>query len=234
MSQNRKIETMSDFFNNRADIYDDHMIKELDLNVFYDEIAECIPKNRTNIKLLDLGCGTGLELERIFRIYPLAVVTGVDLSSKMLDILKAKYKDKMSQLKLICQSYFDIDYGNGVYDVVLSTYSLHHFSRELKLSLYRKIYSSLKEDGIYIEGDYTAKTTDEENRFIVESERIRKAGGITDGLYHIDIPFTAETQMNLLRQAGFKRADIKKQWDKTTIFVCEKNLKNVNIHAIRI
>ena len=223
MESDRKIETMSDFFDNRAGIYDAHMIIELDLNVFYDEIADCIPKNRTNIKLLDLGCGTGLELERIFRIYPFAEVTGVDLSGKMLDILKAKYKDKMSQIKLICQSYFDVDYGNGVYDVVLSTYSLHHFSRELKLSLYRKIYRSLKEDGIYIEGDYTAKTTDEENRFIVESERIRKAGGITDGLYHIDIPFTAETQMNLLRQAGYKRVDIRKQWDKTTIFVCRKN-----------
>jgi tRNA (cmo5U34)-methyltransferase len=172
---------------------------------------------------LDLGCGTGLELERIFRIYPFAEVTGVDLSGKMLDILKAKYKDKMSQIKLICQSYFDVDYGNGVYDVVLSTYSLHHFSRELKLSLYRKIYRSLKEDGIYIEGDYSVKTIDEENRFIEESEHMRKAGKITDGLYHIDIPFTTETQMNLLRQAGYKRVDIRKQWDKTTIFVCRKN-----------
>jgi len=223
MNQDRKIETMSDFFDNRADIYDDHMINELDLNVFYDEIADCIPKNRTNIKLLDLGCGTGLELERIFRIYPFAEVTGVDLSSKMLDILKSKYEDKMSQLKLICKSYFDIDYGKSIYDVVLSTYSLHHFGKELKLSLYRKIYCSLKKDGIYIEGDYTVKTTDEENRFIEESEHIRKAGGITAGIYHIDIPFAVETQVNLLRQAGFINVQIKKQWDKTTIFVCEKN-----------
>jgi len=223
MEQDRKIETMGGFFNNRADIYDDHMIKELDLNVFYNEIAECIPKNITNIKLLDLGCGTGIELEKIFEIYPLAEVTGIDLSGKMLDILKAKYKDKMSQLKIICQSYFDTDFGSGIYDIVLSTYSLHHFSRELKLSLYRKIYNSLKEDGIYIEGDYTVKTTDEENRFIEESERLRKANKITDGIYHIDTPFAAETQINLLRQVGFKRVDIKKQWDKTTIFVCEKN-----------
>lgn len=223
MSKDRKIETMSDFFDNRADIYDDHMIKELDLNVFYNEIAECIPKNRRNIRLLDLGCGTGLELEKIFDIYPLAEVTGVDLSGKMLDILKTKYKDKISHLKLICQSYFDADLGNGIYDIVLSTYSLHHFSRELKLSLYRKIYNSLREDGIYIEGDYTVKTSDEENRFIEESEHIRKANEIMDGIYHIDMPFAAETQIKLLRQAGFINVQIKKQWDKTTIFVCEKN-----------
>ena len=128
MEPGRNIETMSDFFDNRADTYDDHMLNELDLNAFYNEIAECIPKNRTNIKLLDLGCGTGLELERIFRIYPFAEVTGIDLSGKMLDILRAKYRDKTSQLKLIRQSYFDMDFGVDIYDIVLSAYSLHHYS----------------------------------------------------------------------------------------------------------
>jgi len=223
MEPDRKIETMSDFFDNRADTYDDHMINELDLNMFYNEIAECIPKNRTNIKLLDLGCGTGLELERIFRIYPFAEVTGIDLSGKMLDILRAKYRDRMSQLKLIRQSYFDIDFGVDIYDIVLSTYSLHHYSKELKLSLYRKIYCSLKEDGIYTEGDYTVKTMDEENHFIEENERIRKINEITNGVYHIDTPFAVGTQINLLSQAGFKRVNVNKQWNKTTIFLCEKN-----------
>lgn len=223
MEPGRNIETMSDFFDNRADTYDDHMLNELDLNAFYNEIAECIPKNRTNIKLLDLGCGTGLELERIFRIYPFAEVTGIDLSGKMLDILRAKYRDKTSQLKLIRQSYFDMDFGVDIYDIVLSAYSLHHYSRELKLSLYRKIYCSLKEGGIYIEGDYTVKTMDEENHFIEENERVRKDNEIMDGVHHIDIPFAVETQINLLRQAGFKWVNVKKQWEKTTIFICEKN-----------
>ncbi|HYE84668.1 MAG TPA: methyltransferase domain-containing protein [Clostridia bacterium] len=87
----KKFEQMADFFNCRAETYDFHMIDELDLNVFYEEIAKCIPKERNNIKLLDLGCGTGLELEGIFSIYPYAEVTGIDLSGKMLDVLREKY-----------------------------------------------------------------------------------------------------------------------------------------------
>ncbi len=57
---------------------------------------------------------------------------------------------------------------------------------------------------------------------IAESERIQKANNVTDGFYHFDTPFTIQTQVDLLSQAGFKRVDIKKQWDKTTIFVCQK------------
>lgn len=56
----KKLESMSEFFDSRAGEYDYHMIEELDLMVFYDEIAKQIPDGRPNIKLLDLGCGTGL------------------------------------------------------------------------------------------------------------------------------------------------------------------------------
>ena len=37
------IEAMSVFFNKRAETYDDHMLKDLDLNQFYEEIAQCLP-----------------------------------------------------------------------------------------------------------------------------------------------------------------------------------------------
>ncbi len=218
----KKIEIMSEFFDNRAETYDYHMIEKLDLNVFYNEIAKYIPVNRPNIEILDLGCGTGLELERVFNIYPDAEVTGVDLSSKMLDKLKEKYKDKVTQLNLVCESYFDIDYGTEIYDMVLSTYSLHHFGRELKLSLYRKIHSSLKTRGVYIEGDYTVKTMEEENSLIAEYEHIRNTNCIADGFYHFDIPFTAKTQTDLLGKAGFGEVDIVKQWDNATVFLCQK------------
>ena len=34
--------------------------------------------------LLDIGCGTGLELEAVYRRFPEAAVTGIDLSGNML------------------------------------------------------------------------------------------------------------------------------------------------------
>jgi len=116
-----------------------------------------------------------------------------------------------------------VDYGIEGFDIALSTYSLHHFSRELKLSLYKNIRDTLKKDGVYIEGDYTVNTIEEENHLIEENESIRRENGITDGFYHIDIPFSIQTQSDLLKEAGFSNVEIKKQWDNTTIFLCHKS-----------
>ena len=42
-------------------------------------------------KVLDLGCGTGLELEYYFRLNSTAMVTGIDLAAGMLQKLKEKF-----------------------------------------------------------------------------------------------------------------------------------------------
>ena len=44
---------------------------------------------RKGEKAVDLGCGTGLELEAYFAVNPEAKVTGIDLCAPMLDALKA-------------------------------------------------------------------------------------------------------------------------------------------------
>lgn len=218
----QKLEEMRSFFDKRAETYDNYMIKELDLDVFYNEIANCIPSGKEKVRLLDLGCGTGLELERVFDLYPDTYVTGVDLSPKMLGVFKEKFKGKENQINLICSSYFDMEFGKDLFDFVLSTYSLHHFSAELKLALYIKIYDSLKDGGLYIEGDYTVKSKEEERFYIAENDRIRNENGYNEGFYHYDTPFSIQTQMDLLREAGFNKVILHKEWENTSIFVCSK------------
>ncbi|MBC8831393.1 class I SAM-dependent methyltransferase, partial [Escherichia coli] len=58
--------------------------------------------------LLDIGCGTGLELEAIYRRFPNASVTGIDLSKNMLEKLNEKYKNK--EIELILADYFEYDF----------------------------------------------------------------------------------------------------------------------------
>ncbi len=84
------LENMGSFFNNRVDDYDSHMMKNvIGCKEGYDKIANLVPRN--NVKLLDLGCGTGLELQKILEINPEIEVTGIDLSQGMLNKLKQKY-----------------------------------------------------------------------------------------------------------------------------------------------
>ena len=59
----------------------------------------------TTQTLLDLGCGTGLELEEIFRIHPDIKVIGIDLTQPMLDKLSEKYRSK--NVMIIRASYLD-------------------------------------------------------------------------------------------------------------------------------
>ena len=57
------LEKMSDFFENRLDGYDKHMMTNIEsATEFYPYTANLLPANE-NSRILDLGCGTGLELE---------------------------------------------------------------------------------------------------------------------------------------------------------------------------
>jgi len=218
------LEEMGSFFNQRAEGYDSHMLDELSLTEFYDEIEKCIAKDDGLDKVLDLGCGTGLEMERIFKLYKDVRVTAIDISEKMLEKLKQKFEDKILNIEIVCGSYFDIDFGFNLFDLVVSTYSLHHFSKDEKLVLYKRVYESLKPGGRFINGDNTVKSIDKERFYIEENKRIREEQGIKHGLYHIDTPLAVETEIHLLEQAGFEKVYIHKQWDNTTIFVCHKGL----------
>lgn len=48
--------------------------------------------------------------------------------------------------------------GEYIFDGALSVQTLHHFSHEEKIKLYKNIFKSLKENGFYIETDYMAPT----------------------------------------------------------------------------
>jgi tRNA (cmo5U34)-methyltransferase len=214
------LEKMNEFFDQRADIYDNHMLAELQLSEFYEVIAECFTFDTQTPKLLDLGCGTGLQLERLFLKCPELSVTGIDLSREMLRILESKYPDK--PLTLLCASYFDVDLGEGIYDAALSTYSLHHFDEAVKTNLYKKIHAALRDGGTFVEGDYTCKTEERMKYLLAENERLRKEAGISGGFYHFDTPFTPEKQRTMLKAAGFRDVTIVKEWDNTSIFVARK------------
>ncbi|WP_278321791.1 class I SAM-dependent methyltransferase [Clostridium ljungdahlii] len=43
------------------------------------------------------------------------------------------------------------------FDLVLSTYSFHHYTIQQKVQLYRKIYNCLKENAYFINGDTVCK-----------------------------------------------------------------------------
>ena len=65
-----KLEKMDDFFAARIDGYDEHMKRDIEgASGFYAYTASLLP-SADGSRVLDLGCGTGLELEEYFAVNP--------------------------------------------------------------------------------------------------------------------------------------------------------------------
>lgn len=208
------LEKMNEFFSKRLDGYEEHQLNAIDgAREFYPFTASLLPV-QNGAAVLDLGCGTGLELEYYFKFNPTAKITGIDLSEDMLAALKQKFSGKA--ITAIHGSYFDIPFEKDRYDAAVSVESLHHFTKEEKTSLYKKVLQALAADRFFILTDYFARTEEEENFFRWELLRLKAAQGIIDNaLYHYDTPLTAEHEMQVLREAGFSCAEISAQWGAT-------------------
>ena len=197
--EDKPAEEMAAFFSKRLDGYEDvHLGNWGEL---YSHIADFFDGGLQT--LLDIGCGTGLELEAMFRKFPGLRVTGIDLSADML----AKAREKFSgvDFQAIEADYFAYPFPAGAFDAALSFETLHHFPYEKKGAIYEKLYNTLKTGGYYIECDYVACCQEEEDLCRERCRRAREKSGLPEDLFiHIDTPLTMEHQLELMQSAGFR------------------------------
>lgn len=207
------LEKMGAFFEARLDGYDAHMMTNIEsAEEFYPFTARCLPRE-PGVKILDLGCGTGLELGEYFALNPTARVTGIDLAAGMLRALEEKFPER--DVTLICGSYFDEPFGEG-FDGAVSVESLHHFTQAEKIPLYRKLRDALKDGGAFILTDYFSLTDEEEQYHRAELLRLKAQQGITDtGFYHYDTPLTVQHETDALLAAGFSTVEVLNNWGQT-------------------
>lgn len=208
------LEKIGEFFDNRLDEYDEHQLNCIEsASEFYKFTARCLP-TRPGCEIIDLGCGTGLELEGYFLFNPTAKVTGIDLAPGMLGRMMEKFPDK--NLTLILGSYFEVPFGTERFDAAVSVESLHHFTADEKLPLYRKLRASLKPGGYFILTDYFSLSDEEEAFHRSELLRLKKEQGICDDeFYHYDTPLTVEHEIECLTKAGFSQVAVLNRWGQT-------------------
>lgn len=208
------IEKMRDFFEARLNGYDEHMKTNIEsATEFYPVTAKVLPQTE-NCRILDLGCGTGLELEEYFLLCPSAKVTGIDLSHGMLSELRKKFADK--DISLVVGSYFDVPFGEEVFDAAVSVESLHHFTKEEKVPLYAKLYAALKENGYFVLTDYFSLSDDEEKMHRQNLIALKAEQGVCDNeFYHYDTPLTVKHETEALLEAGFSNVEVLDQWGAT-------------------
>ena len=208
------LERMGEFFDARIAGYEEHQLNCIDsAQEFYPFTASCLPQI-PGAHILDLGCGTGLELGYYYEMVPSAVITGIDLAPGMLGELRYKYPDK--SMTLILGSYFDVPFEERAYDAAVSVESLHHFTKEEKIPLYEKLRNAMKPEGYFILTDYFAFSDKEERFHHSELLRLKKEQGIADeAFYHYDTPLTVKHETEALLEAGFSYVEVLKNWGAT-------------------
>jgi tRNA (cmo5U34)-methyltransferase len=115
---------------------------------------------------------------------------------------KLKTRDFADKVTTICGDFFEVDFGDN-YDAVISTSALHHFKKDEKVILYKKIYDCLKDGGQFLNSDFIAE--DEE----FEKEQLYEIDNEFDKYKHIDIPLTLEHELEVLKEVGFKNIEVK-------------------------
>lgn len=80
-------------------------------------------------RVLEIGCGTGANLETLCRLFPQAEITGVDLSSSMLDQAWTRLKPHLSRVRLEQMAYSKPVHESGrQFDLVVCSYALSMFN----------------------------------------------------------------------------------------------------------
>ena len=114
------------------------------------QLGNNILETQEPVSILDIGCGTGIELRYIWEKAPNAHITCIDLSREMLNLLLEHYRDKAELVTTIQASYLSWDYPENSFDMVVSSMTMHHFWQDEKIDVYNNIYRALKDGGVYI------------------------------------------------------------------------------------
>lgn len=85
-------------------------------------------------RILEVGCGTGRNLERLAKRFPEADITGVDLCGSMLDRARRKGALRGDRVALL-EAAYDAPLASGSFDLVLFSYALTMFGPHMRPAL---------------------------------------------------------------------------------------------------
>lgn len=110
------------------------------------EFAAIVKSNfkKKNLKILEIGCGTGEYTKRIASSLPKSKIIGLDISNNILEIARKKCREKKN-VSFVNKSAYKTDFNKDSFDVVCGFYVFHHLDIEI---VKKEIIRILKPGGI--------------------------------------------------------------------------------------
>ena len=149
-----------DFYNKQTQ--DEHHLKN---------ILDFLPL-KADMKILDLGAGSGYLSFPIAKKNPTISIIGLDIVEKALEVnrFKAK-KENIRNIRFVSYNGIDFPFANNDFDMVVSRYALHHFP-DIHKSIF-EVSRIIKQGGFFFISDPTPNANDA-TRFVDEYMRLKK------------------------------------------------------------
>ncbi len=180
---------------------------------------------------LDLGIGTGYFTGRFLEAFPQAEIHAVDGAKTMIDLARTRLGGQGSQVSFHVGDFRDLGQllaGVDTFDVVFSSYALHHLTRDEKVSVVRTAVALLPPGGWFVNADIVIADAPEVEERIQEIRVdgiVERARGIDPRFRDRkatrrfideleakegDQPLTLNDDMQVLRDAGLR--DVAVYW----------------------
>lgn len=186
----------------------------------YAELHEAVirsipPDLPQDLKILELGCGTGELTRKLCQRFPQAHITAVDYSVRMLEVAREKLQPYCGRVHWVEGDFAHTEFPPNC-DVVISTLAIHHLTDPQKLALFRKIHKTLKREGWFVNGDVVLFESDR-HTFLHDQVRGEHAAAQGLELHALDAEThsgagdnlsTLQAQLSLLEVAGFYAIDV--------------------------
>jgi tRNA (cmo5U34)-methyltransferase len=179
------------------------------------------------IKAFELGIGTGFFTESFLNAYPKAKIVAVDGAAKMLELAKERLGEQKGVDYRVCD-FTKIEEAldsNDSYDVIFTSFALHHLDDSEKTELLHKMYAVLKPGGWFINADIIigpsilmeernqqlrvdgiverARLVDDvDERFLDKKTTREMLDALEEGEH--DQPITMQEDIRCMHEAGFK------------------------------
>ncbi len=215
-------------FNNAAALYDSQRKIFIPfLDDYYESGINYLSINNFK-RILDLGAGTGLLTQKLREYYPDAQYSLVDISDKMLEIAKKRFKN-ISDIEFIAKDY-SVNFPKVKSDLIASALSIHHLDESKKKSLYNNIFRSLNKNGYFLNIDqYNSennKVNDHYEELWISSIKESKLSNNDFKSWKrrraIDKETTVEKEISRLSKIGFKEVECVYKYWKFGVIVGKK------------
>lgn len=173
-------------------------------------LLEIIPQKVERI--LDLGTGDGrlLALLKIGR--PDTEGIALDFSPTMLTAARERFR-KDNKVQVIEHNLDNSLPDLGSFDVIVSSFAIHHCADERKMTLYSEIYAALSPGGYFYNLEHVASPTAElHTRFLGSLGTSEGDDDPSNKLLSVEI------QSQWLREIGFQNVDCHWKWMELALF----------------